>query len=166
MSAFRRDFVQGDEVVSVTLRHLSGDRYQVRVGDAMHEVEASRLPDGRVRYTIDGETLEADSAKCGRALQVRVAGRTWRLEPAEGRARQAEGGGGVIEAPMTGTVEKVLVEAGERVEEGAPIVVLTAMKMEHKLTAGIAGAVAELNAEVGATVDEGTVLARIEPEAG
>ena len=163
MSAFRRDFTRGDEVITVSLRHLSGDRYEVRVGDAVHEVEASRLPDGRVRYSLDSKTLEADSAKSGKSLQVRVAGRTWRLEPAEGRARHAESGGGIIEAPMTGTIQQVLVRAGDQVEEGAPVVVITAMKMEHKLTAGIAGAVTELNAEIGATVDEGTVLARIEP---
>lgn len=165
MSAFRRDFVRGQDVVSVTLRHLRGDLYQVHVGDAVHEIEASRLPDGRVRYTLDGQSFEADSAPCGKTLQVRVGGRTWRLDPAGGRARAAEAGGGLIEAPMTGTIGQVLVRAGDRVDEGAPIVVLTAMKMEHKLTAGIAGVVTELRAEVGATVDEGTVLARIEPDA-
>ena len=163
MSAFRREFLRGDAVVAVSLRHLSGDRYQVRVGDTVHEVEAKALPDGRVRYVLDGQTFEADSARCGKTLQVRVAGHTWRLDPAEGRAAATEAGGGTIEAPMTGTIGQVLVQAGDQVEEGDPIVVLTAMKMEHKLTAGIAGTVAELDAEVGATVDQGTLLARIEP---
>ena len=44
------------------------------------------------------------------------------------------------------------------------IAVLSAMKIEHKLTAGIDGVVAELAAAAGATVEQGTVLARIAPQ--
>lgn len=65
---------------------------------------------------------------------------------------------------MTGTVIQVAVEPGQTVELGQTVVVLSAMKIEHKLVAGIAGTVTELNAVVDDTVDQGAVLARIEPQ--
>jgi len=163
MSGHRRDYQHGEVIRSVSLRHLTGDRYSVQVDDRSYEVAATRTPDGRVRFTLDGETFAAASAKLGKSLQVRVAGRTWQLAPAAGRGGTTTGGRGIVEAPMTGTIEKLLVQAGDPVERGATVAVLTAMKMEHKLTADIDGVVTELTAEVGVTVDQGTVLARIEP---
>jgi 3-methylcrotonyl-CoA carboxylase alpha subunit len=38
------------------------------------------------------------------------------------------------------------------------------MKMEHALTAPFDGTIAELNAQPGAQVTEGTLLVRVEPE--
>ena len=162
--SWRRDFTHDGEQRRVTLRHVAGSRYVVQVGDTVHEVEANVLPDGRIRCDLDGHVFEADSAPSGRALQVRVAGRTWTLQPSEGRAAQgAIEQSGVIEAPMTGTVIQVAVEPGATVEVGQTVVVLSAMKIEHKLVAGIAGTVAELNASIDDTVDQGAILARIEP---
>jgi biotin carboxyl carrier protein len=63
---------------------------------------------------------------------------------------------------MTGTVLSVAVEIGQRVAAGDAIAVVTAMKMEHKLTAGIDGEVVEVGVAPGDNVDEGALVARIE----
>jgi biotin carboxyl carrier protein len=163
--SYRTDFVHGEAQRRVSVRPLDGRRFRVQIDAAVHEVTAEVLPDGRLRCTLDGVAFEADAAPCGKALQVRVDGRTWLLAPARGgKAGASATGSGTIEAPMTGTVTKVTVRAGDRVEPGAPIAVLTAMKMEHKLSAGVAGVVAELHAVEGTTVEQGFVLARITPE--
>ena len=162
--SYRGEFVHGDAQRRVAVRQLDGARFRVQIDSAVHDVLAEVLPDGRLRCTLDGVAFEADAAPCGKALQVRVDGHTWLLAPARGARAGAATGSGTIEAPMTGTVTKVLVRAGERVEVGAPIAVLTAMKMEHKLTTGVAGVVAELSAVEGTTVEQGVVLARIAPE--
>lgn len=47
----------------------------------------------------------------------------------EGVAGAAGAGGGAV-APMPGVVEKVMVEVGQTVEAGHPLVVIIAMKME------------------------------------
>ena len=44
--------------------------------------------------------------------------------------RKGAGSGGGAVAPMPGVVEKVSVNAGDKVEQGDPLVVMIAMKME------------------------------------
>jgi acetyl-CoA/propionyl-CoA carboxylase biotin carboxyl carrier protein len=70
----------------------------------------------------------------------------------------AAASGDSLTAPMQGTIVKVAVAEGDQVEAGATIVVLEAMKMEQPLTAHKAGAVTNLNAEVGAVVTAGSVI--------
>ena len=65
---------------------------------------------------------------------------------------------------MTGTIQKVLRKKGDAVAAGDVLIVLTAMKMEHKLSAAIAGVLVELNAEAGQAVESGALLARVEPQ--
>lgn len=47
-------------------------------------------------------------------------------------------------APMPGTVLAVLVEEGQQVSEGDPLVTVEAMKMEHTVTAGTVGTVSSV----------------------
>jgi acetyl-CoA/propionyl-CoA carboxylase biotin carboxyl carrier protein len=69
---------------------------------------------------------------------------------------------GSVEAPMQGTIVKVLVEVGQTVEVGAGIVVLEAMKMENQINAEKAGTVKEIKVAAGDTVGGGDILAVIE----
>jgi 3-methylcrotonyl-CoA carboxylase alpha subunit len=71
---------------------------------------------------------------------------------------------GEIMAPMPGRVTSVEISVGDLVQKGQRLLTLEAMKMEHGLTAPFDGTVAELSAEAGAQVSEGTMLARIEAE--
>ncbi len=77
-------------------------------------------------------------------------------------AGAAGAGSGSIEAPMQGTIVKVLVEVGQVVEAGVGIVVLEAMKMENQINADKAGTVKEIRVAAGDTVGGGDVLAIIE----
>ena len=74
-------------------------------------------------------------------------------------ARQPSGDS--LTSPMQGTIVKVVVEEGQQVAEGDPVVVLEAMKMEQPLNAHKAGTVTGLTAEVGATVTTGAVICEI-----
>jgi len=65
---------------------------------------------------------------------------------------------------MPGKVAAVEVSKGETVAKGQRLLTLEAMKMEHGLVAPFDGTVAELNAQAGAQVSEGAILARIEPK--
>jgi acetyl-CoA/propionyl-CoA carboxylase, biotin carboxylase, biotin carboxyl carrier protein len=80
-----------------------------------------------------------------------------------GKKGGGQGGasGGAVVAPMQGTVVKILVEDGQEVAAGDLVVVLEAMKMEQPLNAHKAGKVANITAEVGTTVPNGTPLLEI-----
>jgi len=88
--------------------------------------------------------------------------------PAKKRQKRAasSGGGGAasgsIEAPMQGTIVKLLVEVGQEVEAGAGILVLEAMKMENQINAETSGTVKEIKVAAGDTVGGGDILAVIE----
>ncbi|NHH84481.1 acetyl/propionyl/methylcrotonyl-CoA carboxylase subunit alpha [Burkholderia gladioli] len=80
-------------------------------------------------------------------------------------AGDAEHGGGRLTAPMPGKVIAVLVEAGQKVEAGAPLIVMEAMKMEHTIGAPSAGVVAEVLYAVGDQVADGAQLITLETAA-
>lgn len=69
--------------------------------------------------------------------------------------------GDTLASPMQGTIVKVAVEEGQRVEEGELIVVLEAMKMEQPLNAHRSGTVVGLTAEVGASLTSGATICEI-----
>jgi 3-methylcrotonyl-CoA carboxylase alpha subunit len=73
-------------------------------------------------------------------------------------------GDGMVAAPMPGKITSVEVSSGETVVKGQRLLTLEAMKMEHGLIAPFDGTVAELSAQAGAQVSEGSVLARVEPK--
>ena len=68
-----------------------------------------------------------------------------------------------IRAPMPGIILRYVVEAGQSVIAGDPVLVLEAMKMENTLPSPISGAVKSLPFEIGVTVAKDDVLAVIAP---
>jgi len=79
--------------------------------------------------------------------------------------RVALGGGPT--APVPGKVVAVTVAVGDLVTVGQVLVVLEAMKVEHRITANLDGVVAEVLVTPGATVDAHQLLVRVdEPDAG
>jgi acetyl-CoA/propionyl-CoA carboxylase biotin carboxyl carrier protein len=68
---------------------------------------------------------------------------------------------GAVMSPMHGTILKVLVAQGDRVETGDPVAILEAMKMETHIAASRAGEVKEISVAAGATVEAGQTVARI-----
>ena len=80
------------------------------------------------------------------------------------RAKQSMAGGAggsALASPMQGTVVKIAVNEGDRVEVGDLVIVLEAMKMEQPLMAHKAGVISNLSAVIGATVSSGTALCDI-----
>jgi acetyl-CoA/propionyl-CoA carboxylase biotin carboxyl carrier protein len=86
-----------------------------------------------------------------------------RSKPRAGRvAGSSSGGSGTVSAPMQGTIVKVLVSEGDRVEIGQTMLVLEAMKMENNIAAERAGTVKDVRVEAGQSVGTGDVLVTIE----
>ena len=67
-------------------------------------------------------------------------------------------GDGVVRAPMHGKVLAILVEPGATVTKGQRLAIIEAMKMEHTLTAPIAGTISEISVAVGNQVAERSTI--------
>ncbi|HZJ94127.1 MAG TPA: acetyl/propionyl/methylcrotonyl-CoA carboxylase subunit alpha [Thiopseudomonas sp.] len=72
---------------------------------------------------------------------------------------QQQGG---LTATMNGIVVEVLVQPGDQVEEGATLVILEAMKMEHSIQAPYSGTVSGVFCTAGDLVEEGLALVELD----
>jgi acetyl-CoA carboxylase biotin carboxyl carrier protein len=67
-----------------------------------------------------------------------------------------------IRAEMVANVWKVVVAAGDQVEDGDTLVILESMKMEIPVVSETSGTVVELAVDEGDVVQEGDLIATIE----
>lgn len=73
---------------------------------------------------------------------------------AEAMKRQKQGGAGVFKAPIPGKVVKFLVHEGEAVEEGTPLLILEAMKMQNEIKSPVAGRVERIHCKEGSNLEK------------
>lgn len=71
----------------------------------------------------------------------------------------------VVSAEMCGSVWKVLVQPGQAVEAGTPLIVVEAMKMELAVTAPVSGMVRAVRCQPGKAVAPGDTLMLLDPVA-
>src|SRR5262245_21389906 len=120
----------------------------------------------RAQVSVDGVDAAADALAIDApgAVYVWRGGRQTvvRLTDVEIDAEHLDGDG-VVAAPMHGKLLAVLVEPGAAVNKGQRVAVVEAMKMEHSLTAPIAGRVGEIAATAGSQIAEGAKIMVIEP---
>ena len=115
--------------------------------------------------------LESQTHAAAEHLVTEINGKRFEIyvhapEPVHKRHRAKQGASGAstgtaLTSPMQGTVVKIAVEEGQRVEAGELIMVLEAMKMEQPLSAHRSGLIANLSANIGETVSSGSTLCDI-----
>lgn len=113
--------------------------------------------DGRrqvVSVILDGNLAHVGSQAGARTF---VAAERFEVHDAD------EGGSGPI-CPLPGTVIAVHVSAGQQVSDGDVLMVVEAMKMEHKITATTDATVSEVRFAVGDRVDQGDLLVELEAQ--
>jgi len=101
----------------------------------------------------------------GRRVPVRIFDERRDLAPKAPDAHDGHHGGhvhGEILAPMQGTILKVLVEKGQKIEAGDVLCILEAMKMENHIASTRDGEVTELPIHAGQVVETGQTLAVID----
>lgn len=67
-----------------------------------------------------------------------------------------------LRAPMPGKVISILINEGEKVIKGTPLLILEAMKMENILKAGADAKVKKIEVTVGSTVEKNTLLIQLD----
>ena len=87
---------------------------------------------------------------------------TW-LNPLPLPNQQTEAEGS-LHAPMPGQVIAVNVEVGQAVAQGEVLLIIEAMKMEHRITAPYAGTVSAIRYNTGDTVQQDAVMLALDAE--
>lgn len=152
---------------TIVLRHGARD-YEVAIDSEGHvrvdgrDVEATVDRDGAVRVGGTPRST-AWTVSNGDARWVFLDGRVFEFELLRpGRRRRAASHHGTLTAPMPATVRRVNVSPGDRVERGATLIVLEAMKMELPVKAGSAAIVASINCREGELVQPGAALIELD----
>ena len=143
---------------------LGGGRFAVTDAGGAFEITLGGAPP---RWSLDGGPRHGVTlALAGGAVTVIAMGRASRFTLHDPLGRVAEGAAvsDVVRAPMPGLVKLVTAAAGDVVAAGDPLIVMEAMKMEHRLTAPRAGVIAELMCAVGVQVEDGAILLRLAPQ--
>jgi 3-methylcrotonyl-CoA carboxylase alpha subunit len=131
------------------------------------ELHARRLGERMVEAEFDGTEISGAVTYAGDAFDVQLDGRTWRFSfaspPSAESAGHSHGGaaGARVAAPMPGKIVKVAVREGDAVEEHALLIVLEAMKMEHRIEATAAASVKSVFVKEGQIVSSGTPLVEL-----
>ncbi|MGZ9032062.1 MAG: acetyl-CoA carboxylase biotin carboxyl carrier protein subunit, partial [Burkholderiaceae bacterium] len=133
-------------------------------GGAHAPLAISAVDGTQLGIRFGGGTLVADVVRSGDELHVFAHGRHRMLALFDVIAQSSGGDAatGRLTAPMPGKVIAISTARGARVERGAPLRVMEAMKMEHTIVAPTDGVVEDVLYSVGDQVDEGAELVRFE----
>lgn len=163
--------------------------YEVKVADQTHRVELHKENtgwrcklDGRempldvistqqgvLSILLDGKSYEVKQESAGSETNVVVGQQrfpTQVRDPRSLRSRRGSDSGSEglkrITAPMPGKVVRILAPAGTAVEQGQPVIVIEAMKMQNELKSPKKGIIKKLSVSEGAAVEAGQSLAEVE----
>jgi pyruvate carboxylase subunit B len=126
-------------------------------GEAKEEVLKKAASGEAQAQSIGGKPAAFNVEVDGESYLVKVAPAGMSIEAAEPKAPK-DG----VTVPMQGVIIRYLVGKGDKVSKGDAVVVIEAMKMENDVYANKDGVVAEIFAEVGATVSPGDILMSID----
>lgn len=109
--------------------------------------------------SIDGGRNHSDLTVAGYRYAVDLEDE--RERAAAQAASQKQGKGGDLKSVMPGVVVQLLVAPGDQVEEGQPLLILEAMKMQNEIGAPAAGIVEQIRVTEGQAIGSGEKLLRI-----
>ena len=164
----RTSFKVGDDEIAVGYRSQRDGTFKVEVGDDQpRSVALFGHGEGGVDLEIDGRRLQLSTVR--RQDHWLIHGTDFDVDlielprlPVPGLL-EVKGG---LTAPMPGNVLATQVKEGDAVREGQLLLILEAMKMQHRITAPFEGSVKELHVREGDQVDNGALLVLLEEAGG
>jgi len=149
-----------------------GIPFRLRSGDRVFSIEATRTPDGTA-WTLSGDISGELSLRNGSYVfdgrplsRTAAAGDVYDAGPPSvdetAHAHGTGAAGGRIIAPMPGKIVKIAVREGDSVATHDLLVVLEAMKMEHRIEAPSDGVVKRLAVREGEIVSGSAPILEIE----
>jgi 3-methylcrotonyl-CoA carboxylase alpha subunit len=159
-------FRDGESLVEAQVRYQR-DQWRITINGRTALARGRKLEGDRIAVEFDDRRLIASVVAVDGKRSIFLQGSTYSLlrdDPLHlVEARGTHGGG--LTAPMPGKVVALLAQPGQKVDKGAPLLILEAMKMEHTITAPAAGAVKAFCYAAGEQVGDGAALVEFNSEA-
>ncbi len=137
---------------------LHGETYHVKIGGMGHHSEGGRpyfiYVDDQLEEILVDSLVEVVPSVSG-IIDARATGHSIRPKATEE---------GDVTTPMPGTVVKVKVRVGDRVEAGDTVLIVEAMKMENEVHTSISGMVEKIYVSEGDSVNPDEVLVVVREE--
>ena len=159
-------FWLGQREFKVGFEEKGKNVFQARVGDKSYAVSVEFIGrdelllnvDGRVfNIIVNSNTVSHSVIVNGRNFQVEKRSAVGILREDKGRARKKD-----VKITMPGRIVQVLAAAGDSVEEGQPILVLEAMKMQNEIKSPRPGRISRIHFSAGDYVEAGSILFSVE----
>lgn len=141
-----------DDKMSYDLIFQESGRVLFRTGTKLYKIDNISIENQKVSFSVNGRFVEA-LVKNEQELLLEKLGFQTDLSALEGQ----------LDAPMPGKILELLVNEGDAVEAGQPVIILEAMKMENELKAPVAGTVSSLHVSENDNVEKNQSLLEIEP---
>ena len=148
-------FREGERQHAVTA-HRRGEVFELELGGRRRSLKGYRMEGGKLTVRLDDASVAGRVARVGSHFDVFLPGEHYCLELHDPLLQelQVEAHAGGLAAPMPGKIIAIFVQAGDKVEKGAPLLILEAMKMEHTIEAPARGRIARVRCRVGEQVAE------------
>lgn len=155
-------FETGDARIHVRYRRQRSGRFDVSCGVHTCTVEVVSRDDDGITLTLDRRRMRVELTRHDNIWYTHTHSAAVELVelPRFPETGDGDTSGGLV-APMPGNVMATYVAKGDRVESGQLLLILEAMKMEHRITAPTAGIVAELGVAAGDQVQNGALLVQL-----
>jgi len=157
----------GSSKYRVKLRR-TGSNFTINIDDELSEGHFYRKNDGRLEIILDGNRTIAYSEKKGNEIYIHINGINYFITKESTRISgqiSEEESDDVVLSPITGKLLDRKVEDGDKVSKGDVIIILEAMKMEHRLISPRDGILSKLTSiELGGQVKEGELMFELEDE--
>ncbi|MFD7903008.1 biotin carboxylase N-terminal domain-containing protein [Kitasatospora sp. NPDC059747] len=159
----RVELRHGRRTLGVGLTARRGASVEVQVEGRPFTVAATAVPGspGLFRGTVDG--LAWTGLRTAAGWELGIDGHRVALADRSVAGAGAAAADNAVKTPMPGTVVGLLCEVGDRVEEGAALVVVEAMKMENRILAPFTGVVTAITCAVRDLVATEQVLVELAP---
>jgi 3-methylcrotonyl-CoA carboxylase alpha subunit len=166
-SVTRREIrLRAGEVEKVVNAAYAGSGIQLEFGGQTVSAAGRFIDGGQLRVDLGGRRISATVVAANEKRHVFIDGVCHIFAAIDPLFHAGSGGGaeGGLTAPMPGKVIALIASVGARLEKGAPLLILEAMKMEHTIAAPSAGVVKAFRFNVGEQVTDGAELVEFEVE--
>ncbi len=159
--------ILGDKSFDVKIRR-AGDNFTLIIGEDEFSGSYSRMLDGGINVQFDKSNSICYTEKNLDEIYVFANGKNYFFKHQKVRfdsVEQEEVSDDRVLSPITGKLLDNKVAHGSQVSKGDVVLVLEAMKMEHRLTAPRDGKIASITeVEIGGQVKEGDFMFELEDE--